>query len=55
MLAAALVESTLLKTVLQQVVSGYLLAIPWWVESAPSSSEPLHATSGSAQTMQMID
>lgn len=37
MLAAALVESTLLKTVLQQVVSGYLLAIPWWVVSAPSS------------------
>ena len=55
MLAAALVESTLLKTVLQQVVSGYLLAIPWWVDSAPSSSEPLHATSGSAETMEMID
>ena len=55
MLAAALVESTLLKTVLQQVVSGYLLAIPWWVASAPSSPEPLHATSGSAETMQMID
>ena len=51
MLAAALVESTLLKTVLQQVVSGYLLAIPWWVDTAPSSSEPLHATSGSTETM----
>ena len=39
MLAAALVESTLLKTVLQQVVTGYLLAIPWWVASAPSTSD----------------
>jgi len=39
MLAAALVESTLLKTVLQQVVSGYLLAIPWWVPSPPGSSD----------------
>ena len=38
MLAAALVVSTLLKTVLQQVVTGYVLAIPWWVASAPSSS-----------------
>ena len=36
MLAAALVESTLLKTVLQQMVSGYLLAIPWWLASVPS-------------------
>ena len=46
MLAAALVESTLLKTVLQQVVSGYLLAIPWWVASAPSSSDRSHTISG---------
>ena len=42
LLAAALVESTLLKTVLQQVVSGYLLAIPWWVASAPSPSDGSH-------------
>ena len=39
MFAVALVESTLLKTVLQQVVTGYLLAIPWWVASAPSPSD----------------
>ena len=45
MLAAALVESTLLKTVLQQVVSGYLLAIPWWMVSAPSPSESSHTIS----------
>ena len=45
MLAAALVESTLLKTVLQQVVTGYLLAIPWWVVAAPSSSESSHTIS----------
>ncbi len=38
MLAAALVESTLLKTVLQQVVTGYLLAIPWWMATASSAS-----------------
>ncbi|MDB4683242.1 O-antigen ligase family protein [bacterium] len=42
MFAAALVESTLLKTVLQQVVTGYLLAIPWWVASAPSPSDGSH-------------
>lgn len=38
-LSASLVESTLLKTSLQQVVSGYLLAIAWavpQVSSAPS-------------------
>ena len=46
MFAAALVESTLLKTVLQQVVSGYLLAIPWWVASAPSWSDRSHTISG---------
>ena len=45
MFAAALVESTLLKTVLQQVVSGYLLAIPWWMASAPSPSESSHTIS----------
>ena len=45
MLAAALVESTLLKTVLQQVVSGYLLAIPWWMASAPSPLESSHTIS----------
>ena len=42
MFAAALVESTLLKTVLQQVVSGYLLAIPWWVASAPCPPDGSH-------------
>ena len=48
MLAAALVESTLLKTVLQQVVSGYLLAIPWWVASAPNPSDRSATSSGLA-------
>ena len=42
MLAAALVESTLMKTVLQQVMTGYLLAIPWWMASASSSSVSSH-------------
>ena len=42
MLAAALVESTLMKTVLQQVMTGYLLAIPWWMASASSSSASSH-------------
>ena len=46
MFAAALVESTLLKTVLQQVVSGYLLAIPWWVASAPNPSDRSATSSG---------
>ena len=44
MLAAALVESTLMKTVLQQVMTGYLLAIPWWMASASSSSVSSHAS-----------
>jgi O-antigen ligase len=35
-LASSLVESTLLKTSLQQVVSGYLLAIAWVVSPAPT-------------------
>jgi len=35
-LASSLVESTLLKTSLQQVVSGYLLAIAWVVPPAPT-------------------
>jgi len=35
-LSSSLVESTLLKTSLQQVVSGYLLAIAWATPSAPS-------------------
>ena len=34
-LASSLVESTLLKTSLQQVVSGYLLAIAWVIPPAP--------------------
>ena len=29
-LASSLVESTLLKTSLQQVVTGYLFSIPWF-------------------------
>ena len=33
-LASSLVESTLLKTSLQQVLTGYLLAMPWVVSSA---------------------
>ena len=37
-LAASLVESTLLKTSLQQVISGYLLAIAW-VAPTPSKQE----------------
>ncbi len=45
MLAAALVESTLLKTVLQQMVSGYLLAIPWWMASPPGPSDRSHTIS----------
>jgi len=45
MLAAALVESTLLKTVLQQVMTGYLLAIPWWMVSASSPSVSSHPSS----------
>ena len=48
MFAAALVESTLLKTVLQQMVSGYLLAIPWWVASAPNPSDRSSTSSGLA-------
>lgn len=39
-LASSLVESTLLKTSLQQVVSGYLLAIAW-VAPMPSKQENL--------------
>ena len=35
-LASSLVESTLLKTSLQQVISGYLLAIAWVVPRAPT-------------------
>lgn len=35
-LASSLVESTLLKTSFQQVVSGYLLAIAWVVSPAPT-------------------
>ena len=35
-LASSLVESTLLKTSLQQMVSGYLLAIAWVVPPAPT-------------------
>ena len=35
-LASYLVELRLLKTTLQQVVSGYLLAIAWGLQSAPS-------------------
>lgn len=37
-LASALVESTLLKTSLQQVISGYLLAVAW---VAPASRGPM--------------
>ena len=33
-LASSLVESTLLKTSLQQVLTGYLLAMPWVVPPA---------------------
>ena len=33
-LASSLVESTLLKTSLQQMISGYLLAIAWVVPTA---------------------
>ena len=39
-LASSLVESTLLKTSLQQVVSGYLLAIAWVVPPAPMQENP---------------
>ena len=41
-LGVVLAEFTLLKTVMQQVVSEYLLAIAWWVATAPSSSESSH-------------
>jgi hypothetical protein len=45
-LRVTFVESILRKTVLQQVGSGYFLAIPWWVASAPSSSDCSHTISG---------
>ena len=35
-LASSLVESTLLKTSLQQVISGNMLAIAWMVSQAPT-------------------
>ena len=41
-LASSLVESTLLKTSLQQVLTGYLLAMPWVVSSASMGELPYH-------------
>jgi hypothetical protein len=45
LLGVALLEFILLKAVMQQVLSGNLLAIPWWVASAPSSSDCSHTIS----------
>ena len=47
-LASSLVESTLLKTSLQQVMSGYLLALAWRTPASSSAELPSHHDVGTS-------